>query len=42
MLELDSETLNQIVTADKIYPGNKHTQKENYNRLMADIFEGIK
>jgi serine/threonine-protein kinase len=42
MLELDSETLNEIVTADKIYPGNKHTQKENYNRLMADIFEGIK
>ena len=42
MLELDPEKLNQIVTSDRIYPGNKHTQKENYNRLMADIFDGVK
>lgn len=42
MVELDPEELNKLVTADKIYPGNKHTQKENYNRLMADIFDGVK
>lgn len=42
MIELDPEMLNTIVTADKIYPRNKHTQKENYNQLMADIINGAK
>lgn len=42
MVELDPEMLNSIVTADKIYPRNKKTQKENYNQLMADIINGIK
>ena len=42
MIELDPDMLNRIVTADRIYPGNKHTQKENYNQLMADIINGAK
>lgn len=42
MVELDPEMLNQIVTSNRVYPGNKHTQRENYNQLMADIINGIK
>ncbi|MGL4337432.1 MAG: protein kinase family protein [Turicibacter sp.] len=42
MYTLDPEMLNTIVTADEIYKGNTHTQRENYNNLMADIINGIK
>lgn len=42
MVELDSQTLNGIVTSDRIYPGNKYTQRENYNQLMAAIINGSK
>lgn len=42
MVELDSQMLNEIVTSDRIYPGNKYTQRENYNQLMAAIINGSK
>lgn len=42
MVELDSQTLNGIVTSDRIYPDNKYTQRENYNQLMAAIINGSK
>ncbi|MDB8550977.1 serine/threonine protein kinase [Turicibacter sanguinis] len=42
MHELDAKTLDDLVIEDRILPGNKHTQRENYNRLMADIINGVK
>ncbi len=42
MYTLDPETLNQIVTSDEIYPGNTHSQRENFDRFIADIIEGAK
>lgn len=35
---LDAHMLNDIVTSKKIYRGNKHTQRENYERFIQDIF----
>lgn len=40
MNSLDSEKLNHIVTAKKIYPGNNHTQRENFENFIEDIFKG--
>ncbi|HAX72028.1 MAG TPA: hypothetical protein DCY20_00740 [Firmicutes bacterium] len=42
MFTLDPELLNSIVTSHEIYPGNTHSQRENFNRLMADIINGNK
>lgn len=42
MVELNPQMLNEIVTSDRIYLGNKHTQRENYNQLMAAIINGSK
>lgn len=39
MYSLDSETLNKIVTENKVYYGNKHTQRENFERFVKEIYE---
>ncbi len=38
MNSLDAETLNRIITSDKIYKNNKHTQKENFERFIESIY----
>lgn len=40
MESLDPELLNKTVTSPKIYKGNKFTQKENFEKLIKDIFNG--
>ncbi|MDD4844325.1 MAG: hypothetical protein PHU31_08330 [Anaerotignum sp.] len=35
---LDAHLLNEIVTSKKLYRGNKHVQRENYERFIHDIF----
>lgn len=35
---LDADLLNSTVTSKKVYPDNSHTQKENYERFIEDIF----
>jgi hypothetical protein len=35
---LDAHLLNHIVTSKKIYRGNKHTQRKNFERIIEDIF----
>ncbi|BCN29387.1 hypothetical protein [Anaeromicropila herbilytica] len=42
MNSLDAITLNNIITSSNIYKNNEHTQKENYERLIQDIFEQTK
>ena len=41
MYYLDPETLNIIVTSDEIYPGNIRSQRENFDRFIADIVRGV-
>lgn len=41
MDSLNPETINKIVTSLEKYPGNKHTQRANFERLIQDIFEGV-
>lgn len=38
---LDGESLNKIVSSKSIYDGNKHSQRENYEKFIADIFNEI-
>lgn len=38
MNSLDSKNLNNIVTSKEIYQGNRHTQRENFERFIEDIF----
>lgn len=38
---LDGENLNKIVTSKNIYDGNKHSQRENFEKLIADIYINI-
>lgn len=38
MHSLDSKTINNILLSNVIYPGNKHTQRENYQRFIEDIY----
>lgn len=38
MDSLDRKSLNSIVTSKNIYSGNKHTQRENFEKFIADIF----
>lgn len=33
--------LNRTVTSKEIYPGNKHTQRENFEKFIEDIFNGV-
>lgn len=42
MDSLDSVTLNNIVTENKIYYDNNHTQRENFERYIKDIYDGWK
>lgn len=35
---LDAGNLNSIVTSKEIYPDNKHTQRENFEKFIDDIF----
>lgn len=40
---LDARYLNRTVTSNKIYQNNSHSQRENYERLIDDIYkEAIK
>lgn len=40
MESLDPELLNKTVTSRRIYKGNKFSQKENFENLIEDIFNG--
>ncbi len=35
---LNARELNNVVTSKEIYPNNNHTQRENYERYISDIF----
>ncbi len=39
MKSLNANSLNSIITSKEIYPDNKHTQRENFERFIEDIFE---
>lgn len=34
---LDGKSINSILMSNMIYPGNKHTQRENFERFVEDI-----
>ncbi len=38
---LDADTLNSIVLSNRIYQGNHHSQRENFEKLIQDIFHQI-
>ncbi|MHB1153979.1 MAG: hypothetical protein ACYCWE_20865 [Eubacteriales bacterium] len=38
MNSLDAKTLNHIITSNKIFQNNNHTQKENFERLIESIY----
>ena len=38
MNSLDSEKLNSIVTSKEVYKNNRHTQKENFEKFIEDIY----
>ena len=42
LTSLTPTRLNRAVTSHKIYFGNKHTQKENYEKYIEDIFTHAK
>lgn len=42
LTSLTPTLLNSAVTSHKIYSGNKHTQKENYEKYIEDIFTHAK
>lgn len=39
MNSLDAEKLNRIITSKKVYQDNRHTQRENFEKFIEDIFE---
>lgn len=39
MYQLDPVLLNSIVTENKVKNGNRHTQRENFERFIKDIYE---
>ncbi|MBV7272401.1 hypothetical protein I6U48_05665 [Clostridium sp. PL3] len=41
MSSLDGYELNSIVTSKKIYQDNNHTQRENFEKFVEDIFNEI-
>lgn len=41
MNSLDGYELNSILTSKKIYQDNKHTQRENFEKFVEDIFNEI-
>lgn len=38
---LNSESLNKLVTSKEIYPGNKHSQRRNFEKFIQDVFDGV-
>ncbi len=38
MNSLDAKTLNHIITSNKIFQNNNHTQKENFERFIESIY----
>lgn len=40
MLTLEPAYLNSMLVSKQIYQGNKHTQRENFEKFIQDIFEG--
>jgi len=38
MNTLDAKTLNRIITSKEIYQNNQHTQRENFEKLIEDIY----
>ena len=38
-INITAETLNKIVTENKVYYGNKHTQRENFEKFVKEIYE---
>lgn len=38
---LNSETLNNSLTTTLRYPGNEHSQRENFEKFIQDIFRGV-
>ncbi|AYD39068.1 hypothetical protein D4Z93_00165 [Clostridium fermenticellae] len=41
MNSLDKYKLNNILTSKKIYVGNRHTQRENFEKFIEDIFNEV-
>lgn len=41
MDSLTPEKLNTFVTAKNIYPNNKHTQRENFEKFIEDIYHNV-
>lgn len=41
MKSLDAYKLNTILTSKEIYKGNSHTQRENFEKFVEDIFNEI-
>lgn len=41
MSTLDAEKLNSILTSKEIYKDNKHTQRENFEKFIQDIFNEV-
>lgn len=35
---LDSYSLNRVLALKEVYPGNNHTQRENFEKFIEDIF----
>ena len=42
MYYLDSVTLNNIVTENKVYYDNNHTQRENFEKYIKAIYDSWK
>lgn len=40
--DLNPKMLNEILTSNKIYYGNKHSQRENFEEFIRDIFNDSK
>ncbi len=39
MKSLDARNLNHILTSNDIFPNNTHTQRENYERFIENVFQ---
>lgn len=39
---LDGQALNDFITSTKIYKGNEHTQRENFEKFVQDIYSHFK
>ena len=41
MYYLTPQVLNEIISSNEIYPGNTHTQRRNFDKLIYDIVKGL-